>query len=858
MKQTPTPFATLVPGFTLPGAEPNGVQLGGLGTGRVELGAGGRITMAGITNNWQRLLAGLEGAFFSLHVQGAGSSQFHMLQADALEGQPGMAVTYHGLHPVAQVQYRAATCPVAVDLTAFTPLVPHDVTASTLPGAVFAFRLHNPTAGAVTLKLGFSWEHLLGCGGTGQRGMALQTNRTGNVIEPWTSPHGHGLGLLFTGGNPAQLPNTRGEMVLAVAAPAARVWAYNMWNVLADRPAVLTALAEGQEPERFDAGAHAEVTACAAAKAAKPPSWDDPDPRFSGARTGLEGAVHPAGILGVELTLEPGASAEIPFVLAWHTPTHITSAAPAHDHGHFYTRHFNSAGAVAEHLLTNWPRHLTETRALAEFVTQSDLPTWLAEKLINDNTVQSSNTIVTRGGDLYTLEASPMMFGALGTLDQRLVSHPAFSLFYPELNRTELRTFARLQAPDGSLPHFNGNAHVALGSAAVEYGVTGWPDLACSFIIQCYRDWTETGDSAFYQEMLPSLWRAADWLLAADQDGDGVPEGGSSWDIEHYPGCFIATATLWLGTLRVLEACARRGTETARLPVLSAALAKASATVAGMWNGTSYLKNFDSRTGAKSDDVFLGQLAGEWVVRQLGLAPVLPPEHVATVLATIYRLHGDRTRYPLMPIQVQPDGTLPDRKYAWHAWPQYGLVFVDCLALHTGAEPAALASLAAFDHVVREVNQTPWATTLWHDARTGEPDFGSFIGRDWYMNTAASWFALSALTGFTADEPAATVTMGPYLAPGQTTARYPVITPRYWAYLTITRTAAGRTVTLTPVRIFRGNSVRVQTIRWRGTLGTVRHGEQVCRLEPVGPYTDIHLPGVETLQAGETLTVTLG
>jgi len=843
-----------IPGFTLPGSHfPNGVQLGGLGTGRVELGADGRLALAGVTNNWQRLLAGLDGAFFSLRVESDAGVRFHLLQADSLDGFDGMEVEYTGLHPVARVRYGAAACPVSVDLTAFASMVPHDLTQSSIPGAVFVFRLINQHRTAVRVRLAFSWEHLLGCGGTGNRGMSLACDRSGNEIKPWVGTHGRGL--LFTGGNPRQLPNTRGEMVLAVAAPEARVWSYVMWNVLADRPGVLAALAAGSEPERYDAGSHEDAVTRALAKEAQPPSWDDPDPRFGGGRTGLEGAVHPAGILGVELEIGSKAETEMPFVLTWHTPTHVATRDPALDYGHFYARQFSSAGAVAEHLMQTWRSRLKETQALAEFITQSDLPHWMAEKIINDNTVQSSNTIVTGAGDLFTLEASPMMFGALGTLDQRLVSHPAFSLFYPDLNRSELRTFARLQRPDGSLPHFNGNAHVALGSAEVEYGVTGWPDLACSFIIQCYRDWTETGEAGFYQEMLPALWRAADFLLAADQDGDGVPEGGSSWDIEHYPGCFIATATLWLGTLRVLEQCALRGHETHRLVRLRDAFRKASATVAGMWNGHSYLKNYDPRTGSKSDDIFLGQLAGEWVVRQLGLAPVLPEDRVQTVLATLYRLHGDRDLYRLMPIQVQRDGRLPDRKYAWHAWPQYGLVFVDCVALYSGQASAALASIAAFDHVVRHVNKTPWATTLWHDARTGRPDFESFIGRDWYMNTAASWFVLSALTGFTPDEPAAALTMGSALAPDQSTVCHPVVTPRYWATLAIRRTAQGLNVTFTPIRFFRGDTIRVQRIRWRGQLDQAQWGNTPCGIDAAAPYTEIHLPVPQELRLGTALTL---
>jgi non-lysosomal glucosylceramidase len=837
--------------YSRPGpGHPNGVQLGGLGAGRVELGSNGRITLAGITNNWQRLLTGLDGSFFFLRAQEGGRTWFHLLQDESLDGSPGAEVEYEGVHPVARVRYRLDGCPVQVSLTAFSPLAPHDLESSAIPGALFTFRLENSSKNPLRVRLGFSWEHLGGCGGGGARGLSLESNRTGNRIDPWRGTVG--AGLRFTGGSEGRNPNARGEMIVATEPkPEARLWGFQSWNILADRSSVLAALHAGLEPERFGAGSIDEIDEKARQKRESPPSWDDPDPRFGGGKTAIEGSMHPAGITGVEVDLVPGGAQEITFVLAWHMPVHQTLLQPGTDHGHFYCRRFADVAAVADELLARRKELFTATVALHEFLASSGLPAWLGSKCLNDQTAVTTNSIVTRSGQLYTLEASPMMFGALGTLDQRLVSHPGMSLFYPELNRTELRMFASLQASDGSLPHFNGNAYTALGSDAVEYGRTGWPDLACSFIIQCYRDWTETGDPGFFDKMLPVIQRAADWLMAADQDGDGVPEGGSSWDIEHYPGCFIATATVWLATLRVLEEIAIRSKDPVRQEAFRRRFDLASNTVDGMWTGTHYLKCLDPVSGLRSDDVFVGQLAGEWIVRQLGLAPVLPTGHTRTALETIYRLNGNRDLYKLMPIQVRPDGSLPDRKYAWHAWPQYSMVFVDCLALYLGLREPALESLRAFDEVVRLLNRTPWATTLWYDARTGRPDFEEFMGLDWYMNTPASWWVLSALTGFAANEPAESITMGP----GVAESTFPVLTPRYWARLRFVRAGENRTVTLTPERFFRGATLTLRVLRWRGPETRAVIAGQACTGEPGNGITTFRLPAPLTLSAGQNLEI---
>lgn len=795
----------------MPGKHPNGVQLGGLGTGRVELGCNGRITLAQVCHSPQRILSGLEGTFFSLRAD----QHFCLLQGEPLDDIPGCDVAYRGKHPVAEVGYKVPHPHLRVSLTAFSPLVPHELARSTLPGALFTFHLQNPGPAPVAIQLGFSWEHLLGCGGWGVRGLSLSSNRTGNRIEPATS--GEAAGLHFTGGHAHQLPDTRGEMALML--PKSKDWEIHLlqhWNVLLDRGQVLEALCSGLTPERFDGGSLAERLQSAAARSASPPSWDDPDPRFGGGREGLEGAIHPAGTLLARLVLAPGTEIDVPFALSWLTRTHHT--ADGREHGRFCARHEATAPGIAARLLRERQTLLTDTTALHRLLAASSLPVWWQDKLLNDLTPLTTNTLIDRQGTLHTLEASPMMFGALGTLDQRLVSHPGTSLFFPDLNRSELDLFGRLQAADGSLPHFTGNAHTALGSDEVEYGRTGWPDLCCSYILQLYRDWRDTGEDRFVRTQLPRVWKAADYLFACDQDGDGIPEGGSSWDIEHYEGAFIATATLWLATLKVLIRMAEQFDPNAA-PRFHKAVPQAEATLQTLWLGSHYAKFRNPRTGEFSEDIFVGQLAGEWVSRQLGLGPLLPPQQVQQSLRTLYAANGNPERYALMPIQVRRDGSLSGRKYCWHAWPQYTLTFVDCTAFHLGMQAEAMENLQRFDTVMREINRSPWATTLWHDARDGQPDFGSFMGLDWYMNAPAVWWTLPAVSGASFDAVSGELLLQ-HAAP---LSAFPLVTPRLWALLSLSGPPEAMQLSLEIHRTFRGPPPEMQQVRHPQGILTFTH-----------------------------------
>jgi len=71
--------------------------------------------------------------------------------------------------------------------------------------------------------LGFSFEHLMGCGGWGNRGLSLTCNRTGNRIVPVNLLKAHALH--FTDGNDLQDANACGEICLATSVGEdMRIW----------------------------------------------------------------------------------------------------------------------------------------------------------------------------------------------------------------------------------------------------------------------------------------------------------------------------------------------------------------------------------------------------------------------------------------------------------------------------------------------------------------------------------------------------------------------------------------------------------------------------------------------------------
>ncbi|MCC5830356.1 MAG: hypothetical protein JJU36_13005 [Phycisphaeraceae bacterium] len=821
--------------------DPCGVQIGGIGTGRVEMLPDGRFGIVQLGHSPQHLLSGYRGCFAWLRWD----EELRVLERSAVSARPVRgceAIDFRGRHPVARLGYAMSDIAARVELTAFSPLVPHDAARSAIPGVVLRFSVRNLEPRRRRLELGLSWENMLGCGGIGPKGEALRLDRTGNIMEPWRGGRFKGVAMSRKTGDEAG----GGRMVLACeAAEGLAVDAFCFWNALVDEPAVWEALQRGARPDRFDAGAvDAMLERWDEKRKAGPPSWDDPDPRYGGGRTGIEGYVHPAALVAASCELAPDELRELVFILAWHHPEHRTENQPGIDHGRFYEERFADPAEVVEYLGDRHATELEATEALARSLEGADLPDWLCDRLINDLTALTANQYITRDGTLWTLEASPQMWGSLGTLDQRLVSHISTSLFYPQLNRTELEVFARLQGDDGRLMHFSGNTHLALGAGKVGYGDTGWPDLSMSMIVQAYRDWSESGDDAVAARWEPTVLRAFDWLVSRDADGDGVPEGGSSWDIEHYGGCFIPTATLWLATLGVMAAWHDERGRGSEAEAARKMLERAQRTVEGMWLGEYYAKVLDPATGDMSDDCFIGQLEGRWVCDQLGLPPVLGRERSIQAARAIMKRNGDAGRYRLPPIQVCADGTLPDRKYAWHSWPPYATTFLHAASIYLGLGDEAMEQAAAMDRTLSGLLGDPWASTIWYDCRTGLPDFG-FYGRDWYMSSPATWWLLGALTGIAERAHVGQLVIGPWLPAGEVRRRYPVYTSRWWGVMDVEGQGGQRRIELSVARRFDQGAIELRSIRLRGrssdaTLEVDGHAVDSWR-SPRDEYTDIEL-----------------
>ncbi|MCB1128572.1 MAG: hypothetical protein KDM81_18900, partial [Verrucomicrobiae bacterium] len=155
-----------------------GMPVGGFFAGTVYLSGDGRLWLWDIFNRDQTAIlprdtkqpGGFAGSFLTgglNYVYPAPITQpfkqrFSLLiggQARSLDRTGFRQVTFDGRYPIGRVTYRDADCPIEVQLEAFSPFIPGDLEASSLPATVMSYTLTNHSDRTVEALLGGELEN---------------------------------------------------------------------------------------------------------------------------------------------------------------------------------------------------------------------------------------------------------------------------------------------------------------------------------------------------------------------------------------------------------------------------------------------------------------------------------------------------------------------------------------------------------------------------------------------------------------------------------------------------------------------------------------------------------------------------
>jgi hypothetical protein len=174
------------------------MHLGGIGTGNFEIGADGQLT------TWQ-LFNTLRDGVVPFHFLARAGATTRLLQTRGGPDWPRVKqISMTGEYPLATLRFSDPDLPVQIELTAFTPFAPLDTRISSMPAAVFVFRVHNPTQKVQEVSLAGLMMNPVGYDAAGRIEGQNHPNFGGNLNKPFSHKGAVGLELRAeTGAEPA-------------------------------------------------------------------------------------------------------------------------------------------------------------------------------------------------------------------------------------------------------------------------------------------------------------------------------------------------------------------------------------------------------------------------------------------------------------------------------------------------------------------------------------------------------------------------------------------------------------------------------------------------------------------------------
>ena len=335
------------------------------------------------------------------------------------------------------------------------------------------------------------------------------------------------------------------------------------------------------------------------------------------------------GGIGRTLTLGPGESLTVNFVIAWHFPN--LSVAKMRNVGREYASRFDSAEAVARYIGENLNRLSTATRLWRDTWYDSTLPHWFLDRTMVNTSIMATTTCYRfKNGRFWAWEGIGCCHG---TCTHVWHYAQAPGRLFPDVERRhrEEVDLGIAFKPDGGIGHradLRGAAHPA-------------HDGQCGRILGCYREHQMTPDGAFLKRNWPKIKQAIQYLINLDKNGDGIIEGAqpNTLDAAWY-GKISFLASLYLATLRAGEAMATEMGDAPFAGQCKAIAERGAESILSLYNGEYFYQELDPKhtnvIGCGSG-CYIDQIFGQFWAHQTGLGRLFDEEKQKSALRALYR-----------------------------------------------------------------------------------------------------------------------------------------------------------------------------------------------------------------------------
>ncbi len=624
-----------------------GMPVGGITAGQVYLGGDGQLWYWDIFNI-QRIQPGGPGDKFYLNPltqertfeQGFAvkvKNQRFTPQTRILREGGFNNIAFKGEYPIGKVSYQDEAFPVSVKLQAYTPFIPTDHESSDFPAVVLEYTLTNISKKELTAEL-IGWLQNMANFQTAEKAIGKHHNqivKSNNAVQ---------LQLASSVEETNKDLPDYGNMALTL------LDGQNIWGTPRAPRNIVYNIPELNPSDKTEAEVPLGQTL--------------------------------TGALGKEMTLKPGESQTVTYILSWYFPNLHREESGFHhlknkeNLRNYYSKKFTSSQDVAQKIAANSDKYLNTTKLWNKTWYDSSLPKWFLERsFLNTSTLATTSSYRVddltddpdNEGRFYTAEG---VYLGHGTCTHVFHYEQALGRVFPSLAR-QLRT----QIDYGY--SFEKNGIIKYRSQEFAgYGSQDGRDYAidghAGTVMRAYREHTTSANNNYLKQYWPKIKKSIEYMIAHDAEKSGTPEGileGIQYNTldRIWYGKISWISTLYNAALLAGEAMANDMGDKAFAKKCAGIAEQGKKNISEqLFNGEYFYQILDpehldapnSNKGCHAD-----QLLGQYWTKQVGLADVVPSEKAKTALESIFKYnyfsrydaHLDNAEIPVSRYYALPD-----------------------------------------------------------------------------------------------------------------------------------------------------------------------------------------------------------
>ncbi len=334
------------------------------------------------------------------------------------------------------------------------------------------------------------------------------------------------------------------------------------------------------------------------------------------------------GTLGRKLTIAPGQSVTVIFLVTWFFPNLSDKKI---GQGRFYANRFDSALSVAKYINSNFNRLSSQTKLWRDTWYDSSLPYWFLDRtFINTSTLATSTAYRYKNGRFWAWEGVGC---CAGTCTHVWHYAQAMARIFPDIER-DMR-----QRVDLGLAL---NQETGVSGFRAEYDSGLAVDGQSGTILRIYREHQMSVDDHFLRNNWKNIKLMFKPLFSLDLNSDGILEGGQMNTLDRpWFGRISWLSSIYLAALRAGEAMSTEMGETDFATRCKKIVAAGSDNIdRQLFNGEYYYQVGDSehtKDVGSYDGCEIDQVLGQSWTFQVGLERVLPVKNTRTALESLWK-----------------------------------------------------------------------------------------------------------------------------------------------------------------------------------------------------------------------------